>query len=186
MGGGAVKGLKNTTDKVDDAIKKVGKEVKEKSINKVFLKNLDNTIAKLKSKAKYVLEGTGEYNKVKGHHPVAKKAFEDIKEYDYKKAFSVSPNTLQEIWKKHNPNTLQIDVHQKITGQQISLYTTWRKANPNKTLEIDDMAEIEIKAMVNVGIPENIATGWVVKALGDLKEQGVTAIKNIPWNGVNN
>ncbi|GIZ16113.1 hypothetical protein [Capnocytophaga catalasegens] len=66
------------------------------------------------------------------------------------------------------------------------LYTVWRKANPNKTLEIDDMAEIEIKAMVNAGISEDIATGWVIKALEDLKEKGVTAIKNIPWNGVNN
>jgi hypothetical protein len=30
-----------------------------------------------------------------------------------------------------------------------------------------------------------VATGWVVKALEDLKAQGVTEIKNIPWNGVN-
>lgn len=47
------------------------------------------------------------------------------------------------------------------------------------------MAEIEIKAMVNVGIPENIATGWVIKALEDLKTQGVKIISNIPWNGKN-
>ncbi|WP_264847189.1 hypothetical protein [Capnocytophaga catalasegens] len=39
------------------------------------------------------------------------------------------------------------------------LYTAWRKANPSKILEIDEMAEIEIKAMVNAGIPEEIATG---------------------------
>lgn len=77
-------------------------------------------------------------------------------------------------------------MHNKITGQQKTLYTAWRKANPNKTLEIDDMAEIEIKAIVNAGIPQDIATGWVIKALEDLKEKGVTSIKNIPWNGVNN
>lgn len=110
---------------------------------------------------------------------MAKKAFEDIKEYDYKKAFSVSPKILDEI-------SGIINIHPKITGQQNTLYTAWRKTNPNKTLEIDDMAEIEIKAMVNVGIPEDIATGWVVKALEDLKAKGVTTIKNIPWNGVNN
>lgn len=45
---------------------------------------------------------------------------------------------------------------------------------------------IEIKAIVNAGIPEDIATGWVVKALEDLKAKGVTTIKNIPWNGANN
>ena len=39
------------------------------------------------------------------------------------------------------------------------------------------MAEIEIKAMVNAGISEDIATGWVIKALEDLKEKGVTIIK---------
>jgi hypothetical protein len=47
------------------------------------------------------------------------------------------------------------------------------------------MADIEIQAMKNVGISEDIATGWVVKALEDLKAQGATEIKNIPWNGVN-
>ena len=47
------------------------------------------------------------------------------------------------------------------------------------------MAEIEIKAMVNAGVPENIATGWVIKALQDLKEQGVKIITHIPWNGIN-
>lgn len=47
------------------------------------------------------------------------------------------------------------------------------------------MADIEIQAMKNVGIPEDIATGWVVKALEDIKLQGVSEIKNIPWNGIN-
>lgn len=43
------------------------------------------------------------------------------------------------------------------------------------------MADIEIQAMKSVGIAEDGATGWVVKALEDLKSQGVTEIKNIPW-----
>ncbi|WP_428743084.1 hypothetical protein [Tenacibaculum sp.] len=47
------------------------------------------------------------------------------------------------------------------------------------------MAEIEIKAMINAGLPEDIATGWVIKALEDLKAQGVKMITNIPWNGLN-
>ncbi len=47
------------------------------------------------------------------------------------------------------------------------------------------MADIEIKAMVNVGVPEDVATGWVVKGLEDLQVKGVKSIANIPWNGLN-
>ena len=145
---------------------------------KIFSENLNTTISNLKKKAKYVLEGTGEYEKVGGHHPLAKKAFEGIEEYDYRKAFSVSPKELDKVSNITN-------LHPKITGQQSKLYTEWRRANPNKVLEIDEMAKIEIQAMVNVGIPENVATGWVVKALEELKDKGVKSIKNIPWNGIN-
>ncbi|CAA9203301.1 hypothetical protein [Flavobacterium collinsii] len=76
-------------------------------------------------------------------------------------------------------------MHTKITGQQNSLYSAWKKANPLKKLSIEDMVEIEIKAMINAGIPEDVATGWVVKALEDIKVKGITEIKNIPWNGIN-
>ena len=47
------------------------------------------------------------------------------------------------------------------------------------------MAEIEIEAMVKAGIPRDVATGWVIKALEDLKKQGVKFITQIPWNGSN-
>jgi hypothetical protein len=39
--------------------------------------------------------------------------------------------------------------------------------------------------MKNAGIPEDIATGWIVKALEKLKLQGVNNITGIPWNGIN-
>ena len=52
-------------------------------------------------------------------------------------------------------------------------------------MTIETMAEIEIKAMVEVGIPEDVATGWVSKALQDLKSQGAKTITNIPYNGKN-
>jgi hypothetical protein len=32
---------------------------------------------------------------------------------------------------------------------------------------------------------EDTVISWVVKALERLKEQGITNISNIPWNGVN-
>lgn len=104
--------------------------------------------------------------------------------YDYQKAFSLKTSALDDEWKSANSGIPQ-NLHAKATGQQNSLYTAWRQAKPNTKLTIDVMADIEIQAMKNVGIPEDVATGWVVKALEDLKAQGVTEIKNIPWNGVN-
>jgi hypothetical protein len=143
-----------------------------------FANQIDNTIARLTGNANFSLNGTGKYKTVAGHHPMAKKAFEGDLAYDYKEAFSVSTSELD--------NAAGIaNIHPSITGQQNSLYTTWKNANPGKKLTIDEMADIEIQAMVNVGIPQDIATGWVVKSLEDLKLQGVTEIKNIPWNGIN-
>lgn len=52
-------------------------------------------------------------------------------------------------------------------------------------LTLNKIVEIEIKAMTNVGIPKNIAQGLVIKALQDLKVQGVKIITNIPWGGKN-
>ncbi|SDE29034.1 hypothetical protein [Riemerella columbipharyngis] len=49
------------------------------------------------------------------------------------------------------------------------------------------LSESQIEEVKNIykKIPEDIATGWVVKALEDLQEKGVKSITNIPWNGVN-
>ncbi|MBF7093607.1 hypothetical protein IUY40_18915 [Flavobacterium sp. ALJ2] len=174
-------------DALEKGTKEVGKKVEKEvaeGLRKVFVKNLDETLNKLKQKAKYVLEGTGEYSVVKGHHTLAKKAFDNVKEYDYKKAFSVKPSALEDAWKTVNSGVPQ-NIHAKITGQQSSLYTAWKKANPLKKMDMEIMADIEIKAMKNVGIPEDVATGWVVKSLEEIKINGVTEIKNIPWNGVN-
>ena len=170
-----------TAQNVVDDIKSNGWQKWVDDINgvvKVVSKQIDDVLPSLKAKARYVLDGTGEYKTVKGHHPTAKKAFEGDAAYDYNEAFSVSTSQLDEVSGIRG-------IHSKITGQQNSLYSAWKQANPNKKLTIDVMADIEIKAMTNVGIPEDVATGWVVKALEDLKLQGVTEIKNIPWNGVN-
>jgi hypothetical protein len=167
-GGFAAKGKK-----LAEAVEESG-EIITKQVRTLFTKSIDDAIDKLKSKAKYVLEGTGKYGDVLGHHPLAKIAFEGDAAYDLNKTFSVSRETLGGQ-----------AIHNTISGQQNSLYSAWKKANPNAKLTIDDVANIEIKAMVNAGIPEDVATGWVVKALEDLKIQGVTEIKNIPWNGLN-
>ena len=115
---------------------------------------------------------------------MAKKAFEGDLAYNYNDAFSVKVTSLEDAWRSANTGIPQ-NVHGKVTGQQNSLYSAWKKANPGKKLSLDEMADIEIQAMANVGIPRDIATGWVVRSLEDLKLQGVTEIKNIPWNGVN-
>ncbi len=159
--------------------KKGGEVIKLTSAVSRLADAIDDVLLKLRSKAKYVLEGTGEYgNKIGGHHPLAKVAFEGDAVYNANKAFSVSKETLEKVSGIRN-------VHNTISGQQNSLYSAWKKVNPNTKLTIDDMTKIEIQVMKNAGIPEDVATGWVIKALEDLKVQGVTEIKNIPWNGIN-
>ncbi|MEW4923626.1 hypothetical protein [Algibacter sp. 2305UL17-15] len=139
-----------------------------------FSKALDNTIDSFKRGARFDLNGTGKFKDVRGHHPMAKKSFEGEVVYNANEAFSVSANTLGGQ-----------AVHNAITGNQNRLYSAWKRANPNKRMEINDMANIELQAMIDARIPENIARGWVVKALEDLKEQGVSEITRIPWNGIN-
>ena len=140
-----------------------------------FTTRIDNAINSIKNGARYVLEGTGAYKQVNGHHALSKKAFEGVDTYSYREAFSVSNSKLSDF-----------DVaHATITGKQNSLYSAWKRANPNASMSIEDMANIEVQAMVQSGIPSDVARGWVIKALEDLKTQGVYEIKNIPWNGVN-
>ena len=140
-----------------------------------FTTRIDNAINSIKNGARYVLEGTGAYKQVNGHHALSKKAFEGVDTYSYREAFSVSNSKLSDF-----------DVaHATITGKQNSLYSAWKRANPNASMSIEDMANIEVQAMVQSGIPSDVARGWVIKALEDLKIQGVYEIKNIPWNGVN-
>ncbi|SMC42834.1 hypothetical protein [Cellulophaga tyrosinoxydans] len=144
---------------------------------------VDGIINSLSSTAKYSLDGTGTFRNVGGHHPLAKIAFELDKFYNFRNAFSVSANKLQEVWKSANPNKIAPIVHDKITGYQISLYKEFGRTG--ERLSLEKMAEIEIEAMVRAGIPKVIAEGWVIKALQDLKTQDVKLIPHIPWVGKN-
>ncbi|MBE7659942.1 hypothetical protein [Tenacibaculum finnmarkense] len=174
-GGGAFLGAQTGI-----TITKITAHIKKITINNTKINSAINSI---KNNSKFDLIGTGQYNVVKGHHPLAKIAFKGDDFYNFKKAFSVSSNKLQEVWDAANLNLPSISVHSKITGQQNSLYSAFKKTG--EVLTLNKMAEIEIKAMVNIGIPENIAKGWVIKSLENLKEQGVKMITNIPWNGLN-
>ncbi len=140
----------------------------------------------LKTNAKYLLNGTGKYKSVGGHHPLAKKAFELDPKYNLDEAFSISTNSLKDAWKLGNSGVPPMNIHNLITGKQNSLYSSWRAANPVPAkMSFVDMIEIERQAMIQSGIPEDVANGWIVKGVEDLKKQGVTEITNIPWNGTN-
>jgi hypothetical protein len=73
----------------------------------------------------------------------------------------------------------------RITPLQKAGYMSFASANPGKKMTIEDMVKIEVKAMTDANIPEDIATGWVIKSLEDLKSQGVTQLTRIPWVGIN-
>lgn len=67
-------------------------------------------------------DGMGQYKDKKGHHPMAKKAFEGAEGYDYTQALSISSEKLLK----------DFDVkHSTITGKQASLYREFAKTGKN-------------------------------------------------------
>ncbi len=76
------------------------KFLKEAGIGK---KRIDDLVDTLDDNATFVLDGTGEFRIVRGHHPLAKIAFDGDSFYDIQKAFSVSPSTLQNVWENCTP-----------------------------------------------------------------------------------
>lgn len=112
----------------------------------------------------------GQYKDKKGHHPMAKKAFEGAEGYDYTQALSISSEKLLK----------DFDVkHSTITGKQASLYREFAKTG--KELTMNEMKNIEIKAMVQSGVPKEYATKTVNSAIKQLKDSGITAPVKIPW-----
>lgn len=112
-------------------------------------------------------DGLGRYKDQGGHHPVAKKAFEGVDGYDPDTVITISDKKLSELGVRHST----------IMGQQHSLYSEFAK-----TVTMDAIKEIEIKALTNSGIPKDYATNAVEKAIADLIEHGVTQPIKIPWN----
>ena len=150
-------------------ITKMTQHLRKISINNT---KIDDAINAIQNNATFDLVGTGTYNTVRGHHPLAKSAFRGDKFYDLQQAFSVSANSLGGQ-----------AVHNAITGHQNRLYSAFKRTG--EVLTLDKMADIEIQAMVDANIPRDVATGWVIKALEDLKAQGVKMITHIPWGGMN-
>ena len=119
---------------------------------------------------KDVPDGMGQYKDKKGHHPMAKKAFEGAEGYDPNEAISISSEKLL--------NDFDVK-HSTITGKQASLYREFYKTG--KTLTLEEMKKIEIEAMVQSGVPKEYATSTVNAAIQQLKDSGITAPTKIPW-----
>lgn len=69
--------------------------------------------------------------------------------------------------------------HPEITGRQHHHYSAFSKTG--KTLTFDDMREIKIQAMVDVGVPIEYATNAVDKAIADLLKSGVKSPTRVSW-----
>ena len=115
-------------------------------------------------------DGLGTYADQRGHHPMAKKAFEGVQGYNPKTAVTISADKLDSFGVKHTT----------ITGQQNSLYTAYAKTG--QSLTMDAMKQIEIQAMTNAGVPLDYATNAVNNAIVDLSKSGISQPVKIPWN----
>jgi len=114
-------------------------------------------------------DGLGTYKEQKGHHPMAKSAFDGDPKYNADDALTISQAKLNEY---------EVE-HPTITGQQHSLYSAFSKTG--KTLTMSEMRTIEIQAMTNSGVPVDYATNAVDKAIQQLQQMGITAPSKIPW-----
>jgi hypothetical protein len=112
----------------------------------------------------------GEYNKVKGHHVHAKKAFEGHANYDPKKGFSISDELMSAYGIKHST----------ITGSQQKLFNELAKSGRPNT--IYEHSRIAVEALVEAGMPENAARSIVAESLSNLRVMNVRNPVNIPWN----
>jgi len=119
-------------------------------------------------------DGLGTYASQKGHHPMIAEAFRGLSNYSFDNALTISLAKLGTF-----VNILDgLALHAKITGKQKSLYKG--KFMKGQIMTLDDMVQIEIDAMIMVGVPSDYATHAVNKAMAQLKSWGVQPIK-IPW-----
>lgn len=115
-------------------------------------------------------DGLGAYGINRGHHILAKKAFEGEVGYNLYAALSISVDKLEDLDVKHAA----------ITGQQYRLYTAYAKTGRPLTMEA--MKRMEIQAMVSAGIPPDYAFHAVNEAIDDLISRRITHPVKIPWN----
>jgi RHS repeat-associated protein len=105
-----------------------------------------------------------------GHHVFAKRAFEGVKGYDPKAALAVTDAELARLGVRHS----------MITGAQSSLYSKFAKTG--RKLTLGQMASIETKALIQVGMDPAVARATVDAALAPLRQAGIQPIR-IPWGG---
>ncbi len=117
-----------------------------------------------------VPDGMGTYKDKKGHHPMAKKAFEGAEGYNMNEALSISQSKLLDDFGVK---------HSTITGKQKSLYKAYAKTG--KPLTMEAMKNIEIQAMVDSGVPIEYARETVETAVEQLIGSGISSPVKIPW-----
>ncbi len=111
------------------------------------------------------------YKKGKGHHPLAKRAFEGDPAYDPDEVLAVPRAELERL----NVS------HPKLTGAQQTLYRQF--AATGKKLGWDEMSAIERQALESQGVKPEQAKSIVDRALAELKSRGVQQPTQIPWGG---
>ena len=131
-----------------------------------------------------IFEFTGRYGdpKVRGHHPLCKAAFlggNKVNKYNKDDAFCISEEGLKAFCPNYKPATT---IHAAITGRQSSRYSAWQKNNPQKIISLEEMIDVEIGAMTDVGIPDDVAKTWMAKALKQMNEDfDIREITQTPW-----
>ena len=114
-------------------------------------------------------EGIETYENQFGHHILAKKAFEGNPAYDPYSALTINEGTIKAFG----------TTHQVITGQQHSLYSAF--ARTGAPFSLAAMRQIELKALLNAGIPYEYAVEAINQAIEQLISWGITEPLQIPW-----
>ena len=114
---------------------------------------------------------TGSYELVGGHHVHAKRGFEGIATYDPNAAFAVSEGFLRNYGIRHAD----------ITGAQQVLFRDFAETGFPNTLT--HHSRIAYQALVEAGMPPNVAKDLVLQSQTQLIRSGVLEPSSIPWSG---
>lgn len=116
------------------------------------------------------VDDVGPYKTVGGHHVHAKAAFKESMEYDPRSGFSIS----RDFMKSKGWN------HQDMTNAQRRGFKELKDSGRPNTMR--EQSRIAVDALKAGGASHSEARSLVAESLMNLREQGVRAPTNIPWN----
>ncbi len=108
-----------------------------------------------------------------GHHVLAKKLFEGVPGYDANKALAIPNEAMEKLGIRH----------QRITQAQRKLSSEFSQTGQELTWDV--VQDIETRALVESGMPHEMAEATVKQAIEALKQAGVPKPTHIPWGGAN-